>query len=522
MARFFFVIFVSFVVIIELRLAALFLCAFVCPRNLGGFCFRRVYYSEMQAKDDAQLLREYARQGNEAAFGELVARYTDLVYSTVLRHAGSADLAEDVAQSVFMDLARKAASLAGKFHENETIVGWIYRSSRFALSKRLRAEHRRHNRESQAMQEFDPVSTTPPDWERVRPVLDEALADLSEEDRQAMLLRFFQNQGFESVGRALGISDDAAQKRVGRALEKLRTHLGHRGITTTAALLSAVLSTHAIQTAPAGLAAKLAGASLAGAGASTGTTLTLMTLTSFKTGLIATSIAGALAVWLAAEHFSYKKLQGENAALLLQISQLGQPLPSTPVTSSADGDDLEKLRREHSELLKLRGEVGVLRDTMEKKQAELAAAQAKNDQMLSLSNALLKADWDMTRSNLMALKHVGVACRIYAANNGGFLPTNFSQIQDELSNYVEFPPGVGTNSFEFLNYGQPLTTNSPGYSFLAQEAQPIQYPSGKWHRVYLLADGSVQIGVSDDGNFDAWEQQWIQQQAQKFVPPVSQ
>lgn len=476
----------------------------------------------MQAKADAQLLREYARQGSEAAFGEIVTRYTDLVYSAVLRQIGSADLAEDVVQGVFTDLARKAPSLADKLEENSTIVGWLYRSSRFAVAKHLRGEHRRRIRESQAMQDFTPASTTSPEWERVRPVLDEALADLGEEDRQAMLLRFFQNQGFQAVGAALGISDDAAQKRVARALEKLRARLARHGITTTAAMLSAVLTTNAIQTAPAGLAAKLAGASLAGAAAKTGTALTIMTLSSFKTGLIATSIVGALAVWLAAEHSSYKKLQGENAALRQQITQFGQPPPPTQAASSAGSEELETLRREHSELLKLRGEVGVLRDTMEKKQDELAAAQAKNAQMLSLSNTLEKADWGITTSNLMVLKHVGVACRIYAANNGGFLPTNFSQIQDELANHVEFPPGVGTNSFEFLNYGQPLTTNSPGYYFLAQEAQAIQYPTGKWHRVYLLADGSVQIGQSDDGNFDAWQQQWIQQQAQQSALPVSQ
>jgi RNA polymerase sigma factor (sigma-70 family) len=480
----------------------------------------------MQIKDDAQLLREYAFQGNEAAFGEIVARYTDLVYSTVLRESGCGDLAEDVAQSVFIDLARKAPSLAGRLKENDPIVGWIYRGTRHALSKRLRAEHRRHIRESQAMQEFDPVSTAETDWERLRPVLDKTLDELSEEDRQAMLLRFFQNQGFQAVGKALGISDDAAQKRVGRALEKLRARLSRQGITTTATLLSAVLSTNALQTAPAGLAARLAGASLAGAAASTGTTLTIMSLTSLKTGIIATSIAAALGVLLVAQHYSYRRLQGENAALRQQISQLGQPSPPTAVTQEADGDELERLRGEHGELLKLRGELGVLRDTMKKQQGELAAAQSEKAQLLTLSNTLDKVDWDSTRSNLNVLKHIGVACRIYAANNGGLLPTNFGQIQNELAENVEFPSGVGTNSFEFFDYGQPLTTNSPGYYFLAQESQALHYPNGKWVRVYLLADGSAQIASSEDGNFDAWQQQWLQRQAeeaaQQAQAPVSQ
>ena len=502
---------------------------FVAILDPVGFRLRRVYYSEMQAKADAQLLRECSHQGSEAAFGEIVARYTDLVYSTVLRQVGSATLAEEVAQSVFTDLARKAPSLARKLGENGTIVGWLYRSSRYAVSKHLRAEHRRHNRESQAMQNFDPSSASSPDWERVRPVLDEALADLSEEDRQAMLLRFFQNQGFQAVGAALGISDDAAQKRVGRALEKLRARLARQGITTTASMLSAVLPANAIQTAPAGLAAKLAGASLAGAAAKTGTTLTIMTLTSFKTGIAATGIAAGLAVWLVAEHRALNRLQEENAALRHQVSQLGQPPPpdQPQVPLKADNDELERLRREHSELLKLRGEVGALRGTQEKQQVELAAARSE----LAFVADSQKADASMS-VNINTLKLIGVECRRYAGANGGLLPTNFGQIQDKLAN-IPFDSGSVTNSFEFYDYGQPLSTNTPGYFFFARQKQPLHWPDGRWSRGYLLVDGSVQLGTSADGNFDTWEQNWIQGEAQlearraaqraaqQAAPPVS-
>jgi RNA polymerase sigma factor (sigma-70 family) len=476
----------------------------------------------MQAKADAQLLREYARQGSEAAFGEIVARYTDLVYSAVLRQVGSATLAEDVAQSVFTDLARKAAALAGTLQENGTIAGWLYRSSRYAVSKHLRAEHRRHTRESQAMQDFDPASATSPDWERVRPVLDEALADLSEEDRQAMLLRFFQNQRFQAVGAALGISDDAAQKKVGRALEKLRAQLARHGITTTAAMLSAVLSTNAIQTAPAGLAARLAGASLAGAAAKSGTTLTIMTLTSYKTGIVATGIAAVLAVWLAAEHRSLARLQEENAVLRQQISQMGQP-PQPAVPLQAASDELEKLRREHVELLRLRGEIGVLRDTKEKKQSELATARSENAQMV----AIMKAE-AIRSVTINALKQVGTASHMYAGDNGNMLPTNMGQIQGLLAS-VDFGSGVGTNSFEFYDYGQPLPTSATPYFFFAREKQARQLPNGRWSRMYLLVDGSVQEAGSDNGNFDTWEKEWIQQQAaqqqqatQQSGSPVSQ
>jgi RNA polymerase sigma factor (sigma-70 family) len=469
----------------------------------------------MQAKSDALLLREYARLGSEAAFREIVVRYTDLIYSTVLRKVGRADLAEDVAQSVFTDLARKAPSLARTLAENGTIVVWIYRSARFAVSKQLRAENRRHIRESLAMQEFDATAAASPDWESVRPKLDEALADLSEEDRQAMLLRYFQGRDFQAIGAVLGVSDDTAQKRVARALEKLRTRLARHGITTTASMLSAVLSTNAIQTAPVGLAARLAGASLASAASSTGTTLTIMALTSFKTGIIAMTIAASLAIWLAAEYRSLHALQDENAALREQMSQPSQPpetsLPQNAISQeNSDRDELEKLRREHEELLKLRGDVGVLRDTADKKQAELDAiekANEKREQQANYKNIVVKA----------ALEIVGRASRTYAMTHDGLLPTDYEQIRNQnngnggkLLDIWTQAGGFATNFFAFFNYDTPLSTNMPPYCFYAAENLAREMPDGQIHRDYLLVDGSVQEAASGNGNFDTWESEWLQ------------
>jgi RNA polymerase sigma factor (sigma-70 family) len=464
----------------------------------------------MQAKADAQLLREYAFEGSEAAFGEIVARYTDLVYSTVLRQAGSPDLAEEVAQSVFTDLARKAPALAAKLGDSGTIVGWLYRGSRYALTKHLRAEQRRHTRENLAMQNLDPSPAASPDWERLRPVLDKALADLSEEDRQAMLLRFFQNQGFQAVGAALGVSEDTAQKRVARALEKLRAHLARQGITTAAAMLSTILSTNAVQPAPAGLAARLAGASLAGA-AKTGTTLTLMTLTSFKTGIAATAIAAALAVGLAMERRSLNKLQEENAALRQQISLSGNAAREMPrpVASKADNDELERLRREHAELLRLRGEVGLLRDAKEKQQLELAAFRSENAKIEAMERARA-----ISISTVNALKILGGECYSYAQQNDSVYPTNLGQIEGVPTGAARFP--LGTNSIEFIDYGQPVSTNATSYTILVREREPRQLPDGSWSRMYLFADGSVQEAVPSDGDFDTWEKNWVQQQAERM------
>lgn len=259
----------------------------------------------MQKNSDPQLLREYVEHGTEAAFGEIVARHADLVYSAALRQVGSPDLASDIAQSVFTDLARKAPSLACKLGDGEALVGWLYRGTRYAALTFLRDERRRLTRERQVMELLDPASAPPADWDRIRPVLDEAMASLSGQDRDALLLRFFRNQDFRAVGSTLGVSDDAAQKRVARALEKLRAYLTRRGVTTTVAALATGLSANAVQIAPAGLAATLTSASLAGTAGRSGTTVTLfkiMTMTKVKVGIIGAIAVACLGTPLVIEH----------------------------------------------------------------------------------------------------------------------------------------------------------------------------------------------------------------------------
>src|SRR5437016_2263709 len=235
----------------------------------------------MQTKTDAQLLREYANNGSETAFGELVSRHADLVYSAALRQVIEPDLARDVAQSVFADLARKAKSLSG----NIVLAGWLYRSTRFAALTFLRNERRRQNRERQAMHLLDPPVESSPDWDRIRPVLDEAMANLGDADRDALVLRFFKNEDLRTVGVALGTNEDAAQKRVTRALEKLRAFLIRHGVTLSAAALATALTGNAVQAAPTALAGAISTAVVVGAAAaaagSTFNLLNLMSMTKF-------------------------------------------------------------------------------------------------------------------------------------------------------------------------------------------------------------------------------------------------
>ncbi len=139
--------------------------------------------AEMSEASDAQLLRAYVEHGDEAAFREIVLRHTDAVYSAALRQVRAPELARDVAQSVFADLARKASLLSRTLEARASLLGWLYRSTRFAALNHLREDHRRRVRERLARQQFDPAPDPAPEWERLRPVLDEAMADLSEDDR---------------------------------------------------------------------------------------------------------------------------------------------------------------------------------------------------------------------------------------------------------------------------------------------------------------------------------------------------
>src|ERR1041384_6836952 len=259
----------------------------------GGGCL----IDEMQERSDVELLRQYADQASEAAFREIVTRHADLVYAAALRQVRSPELAQDIAQTVFTDLLRKAPSLGQTLSENASLVGWLYRSTRFAAHKRLRDDWRRQARERQAMDNFDTTSETATEWDRVGPVLDEAMADLSDEDREALLLRFFKDHDFRAIGLSLGVSDDAAQKRVTRALERLRAEFNRRGVTTTALALSTAVSANAVSTAPAGLAATLSTAALAGSTLTTAATATAskaIAMTTLQKTIVGAMLAAAV------------------------------------------------------------------------------------------------------------------------------------------------------------------------------------------------------------------------------------
>jgi RNA polymerase sigma factor (sigma-70 family) len=225
----------------------------------------------MRSLDDAELLAAYASQRSEEAFAALVERHVRLVYSSALRQMRNPHLAEEITQAVFIILARKAGSLGKEI----VLAGWLCRTAHFTACNALKTEHRRQHHEQEAgmeslLQEPEPdlprrSETEAGAWPHIAPLLDEAVAQLGETDRNAVVLRYYQQKPLEEVGRLLGLNAGAAQKRVSRALDKLRKFFTKRGVTLSATLIAGAVSANSVHAAPAGLAATVAATATKGA-----------------------------------------------------------------------------------------------------------------------------------------------------------------------------------------------------------------------------------------------------------------
>ena len=241
--------------------------------------------------NDIELLRRYVFERSESAFADLVQQHIALVYSAALRQTnGDAPLAQDVTQVVFTDLARKAARLV----RHTSLTGWLYTSTRYAAAGLRRAEQRRSAREQEAyaMNQLLQSAGTDPAWDQLRPVLDEAMHDLKADDREAVLLRYFERLPLAAVGERLGVTENTARMRVDRALDKLRGALVKRGVTSTAGALAVILTGQAAGAAPAGLAAAVSGNAVAAAGAASALSVLLARfLISTKLKLVAGTAA---------------------------------------------------------------------------------------------------------------------------------------------------------------------------------------------------------------------------------------
>lgn len=475
----------------------------------------------MEMTDCRTLLAAYANQGSESAFRELVTRYLGLVYSSALRLVGGdTHLAEDVAQTVFMHLAHNAQRFSGELR----LGGWLHRETCNVALNLMRAERRRRVRERRAAEMKALEGQSDDSFAEVAPVLDEAIDRLGEEERTAIILRFFEQYDFRSVGEVLGSSEDAARMRVNRAIEKLHVLLKQRGVTLSAAALGTALATEAVTAAPAGLAAGIAAAALASAATGGGTAvslLKLMTMTQLKTAVICVLVVAGMGIPLVVQHQSVVKLRERGESLQRQVEQAAQLSAENERLSNLVAQANRTLPDEQqNELLRLRGQVGMLR------------AQIKELEGLRKENLRLQADLDKTRSSsqqedpatgrfrevgfskLQDAKLLVLALMMFADDHTNQqCATNLQQLEPILQSAN--PTVTRSNQFELVYQGLFTGITNPAQTIVIREKQAWQADNGGWFKTYGFGDGHSEIHLEVSGNFDDWERQRMFSSARK-------
>ena len=312
---------------------------------------------------DLDLLEKFARDNSQDAFGEIVRRHLNLVYSAAVRQVRSPQLAEEIAQSVFTDLALQA----GKLKADTILTTWLYAVTRRTAIDVIRKESRRQLREQIAV-EMNHMNATANEWAQIEPLLDDAMAALDEADRSAVLLRYFENKSLREVGEALSISEDATQKRVSRAVDRLREFFSKQKVAVGASGLAVLISANAVQSAPVGLAATISAAALAGTAVSTSTVIAAtktIAMTTLQKSVIGTALIAAIGAGIVELHQTAllreqnQALQQQQSSLAGQIRQLQQERDDA--TNQLAGllaeNELLKSNSNENELLKLRAAV---------------------------------------------------------------------------------------------------------------------------------------------------------------------
>jgi len=314
----------------------------------------------MPDASDMELAGQFVCQHSEAAFAELVRRHLNLVYSVALRFTGNPEDAQDVAQAVFITLAKKAAGL----RDRAVLSSWLYETTRLTAAGYLRTRSRRQVREQEAyMQSTLNESDAAGIWPQLVPHLEAAMSRLGKHDRTLLALRFYENKSGAEAALLLGIREDAAHKRTARALAKLRRFFNQRGISITVPALAAAISANAVQAAPAGLAATISATAISGTTITTAAALaatkaiamTTLQKTIITTALLAAAGAGIYEAKQAADaRAETQRLHQQQAPLTEQLSQLktDNERLSRQVAQAKDSQALSQAQR--NELLKLR------------------------------------------------------------------------------------------------------------------------------------------------------------------------
>jgi RNA polymerase sigma factor (sigma-70 family) len=462
----------------------------------------------MEASDQ-ELLRAFVRERSEEAFRRLVNRHLNLVFATARRILGDPQLAEEVAQGVFLLLARKAGDIGNQ----QPLAGWLYHTARHHALNASRAEGRRRQREQTAAAMQTNETTPEPEW--IAAELEGALEELPAEDRDALVLRFLDNRQLREVGVELGISEEAARKRVSRALDKLRGIFGKRGVALSTGLLTTALAAQAGAVAPAGLGASIVASALTGLTAAsataltaTQTTTTLMNLLNLKT---TAAILGAAAVtgtttYLVQEREA-DRLRADYQTLNETHGKLAADQQEARALIQLRDEQIERLKRHVADLPRLRGEV----DKLNRKLLEaerLAAAQELSKPRLDESQNDIAGDASVepqltedetdpemreAKSTMLVIK---TALEQFKLENNGRIPDKIEALSNYLSeDNVNHMGGLGRyvlyGGFSEMSPDQLRQVPTNAVVITDREARRTQ--DGEYFQTYYLADGRVEV-----------------------------
>jgi len=271
-------------------------------------------------------LIEYNRTGSQEAFAALVNAHVDAVYSQSLRQVRDPGGAQEITQMVFITLAQNAHKLAAR----AVVSSWLFNTTRYCCKNYQRSVARRTAAERKAaLMRNETVPFNLPDdgsASTTDAMLNDALANLNERDRGALLLRFFEGRSLREVGEAMGVSEDAAKQRVSRAVDRLRDYFGRRGVTIQSAGVVSVLTSAVKPAAP--HVAEMAAKAAVGKHMATAIAKTAWTAPKIAAAALFTAGAIAAAVMLAAP--------GAQSPPNAPAAPLAQPAPAAPVAPIAE------------------------------------------------------------------------------------------------------------------------------------------------------------------------------------------